>query len=141
MKKLIGVFLFALTLCLAAPGYAQTKAKHRVVIQLSNADTASWRMAVKNMKNLKKGWGDDVQIEVVVHGPGISFLLKDKTTVYDYIQALKAQGVVFVACENTIRERNVNKADIVPEAGFVPMGVGEIVMKEEDGWSYLKAGF
>ena len=31
--------------------------------------------------------------------------------------------------------------EVVSEAIFVPSGIIEIVMKQEEGWSYLKAGF
>ena len=49
-------------------------------------------------------------------------------------------GVRFVACENTMKQKNIKKEEILPEVGFVPMGIGEIIMKQEKGWSYLKAG-
>jgi hypothetical protein len=47
-------------------------------------------------------------------------------------------GVKFVACENTIRERKIDKATILPQSGFVPSGVSEVILKQEDGWAYLK---
>jgi len=30
---------------------------------------------------------------------------------------------------------------MIAETEFVPMGIGEIIKKEEQGWSYIKAGF
>ena len=115
--------------------------KHRVVIQLSSNDTLAWKGIMNNIKNLKNGWGASVMIEVVAHGPGIDFLTKGKTTQQERIAFYKSKGVVFVGCENTLIERKIPKENIIPEAGFVKMGVGEIILKQEQGWSYIKAGF
>ena len=115
--------------------------KHHVVIQVSNNDTAAWKGLMNNIKHLKEIWGDSVQIEVVAHGPGIELLVAAKTTQQKKISDYKKTGVVFAACENTMRQRNISKADMIPEADFVPSGVGEVIMKEENGWSYLKSGF
>lgn len=41
-------------------------------------------------------------------------------------------GVRFVACENTMKQK-ILKEEILPEVGFVPMGIGEIIMKQEKG--------
>jgi hypothetical protein len=118
-----------------------TIVKHHVVIQVSSGDTAVWKAIMNNIKHLKDSWGDSVQIEVVVHGPGIDMLVTAKTTQQKRIIEFKQMGVAFAGCENTLRQRNISKADIIPEAGFVPSGVAEIIMKQEQGWSYLKAGF
>lgn len=120
---------------------ATNVARHHVVIQVSNNDTAAWKGLMNNIKHLKETWGDNVQIEVVAHGPGIELLMAAKTTQQINITLYKKTGVLFVACENSIRQRNITKADIVSEADFVPSGVAEVVIKEEKGWSYLKSGF
>lgn len=115
--------------------------QHKVVIQLTSGDSLVWKATMNNVRNLKKGWGDDVKIEVVVHGPGIGFLITDKTTEAERIKDFSSKGVVFVACENTLRERKIPKETLLPGTGYVEMGVGEIILKQEQGWSYLKAGF
>ena len=117
------------------------KIPHKVVIQLSSSDTLVWKGLINNIKNLKAGWGDSVAIEVVVHGPGIGFLMKEKTTQSDRIMEFKSKGVMFMACENTLQERKISKESIIPEAGFVKSAVTEIILKQEQGWSYIKSGF
>lgn len=114
---------------------------HRVVIQLTSNDTLVWKGLMNNIKNLKNGWGDSVTIEVVANGPGIEFLVSGKTTQQDKIAYFKSKGVVFLGCENTLIERKISKETIIPEAGFVKMGIGEVILKQEQGWSYIKVGF
>ena len=115
--------------------------KHHVVIEVTSADSLVWKGVMNNVKHLKEKWGNNVQIEVVSHGPGIGMLVTAKTTEQKKIAELKKMGVGFLACENTMRAKKFSKELIIPEAGFVPSGVVEIVTKQEEGWSYLKAGF
>lgn len=114
---------------------------HKVVVQLSTADTLEHKGFLNNLKNLKEGWGDSVQVEVVVHGPGIELLTKGKSVFEKEIQKMMEKGVQFVVCRNTMKQRAVGEEQIIKNVGFVQMGVGEIILKQEQGWSYLKAGF
>lgn len=139
-------FLLSAILCSFAFGFsaeAQTNLpnKHRIVMQLSSSDTLVWKGLMNNLKHLKAGWGDSVQIEVVAHGPGIEMLMNNKTTQQEKIASFTKAGIVFMACENTMKEKNIAKENIIPESIFVAMGIGEIVRKQEQGWSYIKVGF
>jgi intracellular sulfur oxidation DsrE/DsrF family protein len=40
-----------------------------------------------------------------------------------------------------MKDRKITKEMMIPEAGYVPYGILEIVEKQEQGWSYIKAGF
>jgi intracellular sulfur oxidation DsrE/DsrF family protein len=81
-----------------------------------------------------------LNIEVVVHGKAIEFLVKDKTYFTNDIQMLSLQGVKFNACENTMRKHNITVDMLIKVASTVPSGVAEVIMKQEQGWSYLKSG-
>lgn len=142
----IAIFLMVnANLALAQKGKANSKKvafkKHRIAMQLTSNDAAVHKSLVKQPYNLKKGWGDTVQIEVICHGPGIDFLHTQRAAFKDDIYQLKDRGIVFIACENSLRERNVDKEDILPNMHFVEMGIGYLVTKQEQGWSYIKAGF
>ncbi len=151
MKKIFLAFmLFAITVSVVAQktkqsalkntSAAKTSNQHKVVIQLTSEDSLVHKSLMKQLNNILTA-APDTKIEVVCHGPGISMLVIDKTTVHDKIQQMKSKGVVFMACENTLRERNIPKEKIISEAGFVPSALVEIITKQEEGWSYIKAGF
>jgi len=53
---------------------------------------------------------------------------------------LKERGIIFVACENTLKGRDIPREAIMEEFDFVPMGIGEVMEKQEQGWSYVKGG-
>lgn len=145
MKKSFFTTLFAmLMLCSFAQQQTNKTAepvKHRVVLQMTSSDTLVWKSLMNNIKNLKAGWGDSVNIEVVIYGPGIEMLIMAKTTQQKMITRYKEMGIVFLGCENTMRERKIPRESLIAEAGTVPMGIGEIIVKQEQGWSYLKVGF
>jgi intracellular sulfur oxidation DsrE/DsrF family protein len=46
-----------------------------------------------------------------------------------------------VLLENTMRKKNVCRADLLPFVTTVDSGVAEVVRKQEQGWSYIKSGF
>ena len=48
------------------------------------------------------------------------------------------QGVRFVACQNTMRQRTLGQADLLPGVGTVPSGAYEIVRRQQEGYSYFK---
>jgi intracellular sulfur oxidation DsrE/DsrF family protein len=121
--------------------YAQTEIKeHKIVIQLNTADTTAWSSTIGNIKNIQKILPNHLQIEVVVHGKAIDFLVKNKTYFANDIASLTKEGIVFLACENTMRKYKIEKADLLVEANTVPSGVVEVILKQEQGWRYLKAG-
>jgi len=114
-------------------------AEHKIVFQLTSADTTVHKMLVRQLSNVLSA-APNSKVEVVCHGPGITMLTTLKTIVHPKITELKGKGIEFVVCENTLAERKVTKEEIVPEAAFVKAGIIEIVKKQEEGWSYIRAG-
>jgi len=39
-----------------------------------------------------------------------------------------------------MKRNNLTKEDLLPESIIVPSGLAEIILKQEAGWTYLKAG-
>lgn len=153
MKRLLtlclALFLFGLNPYARAQSQPKNKkekhgkqiVQHKIIMQLTSAEMPVHKGLIKQLNNLKNGWGDSVVIEVVCHGPGIDFLSTEKTKFKDEIYLLKERGIVFVVCENSLKEREVPKEAILPNMNYVKMGIGEIVVKQEQGWTYIKAGF
>jgi intracellular sulfur oxidation DsrE/DsrF family protein len=134
--------LFILSLSLTSLNLnSQTTVKHKIVMQLTSSDTLVHKGLLKQLNNLHEGWGDSVEIEVVCHGPGIEFLMKGNTQNMNKINNLKDKKIRFVACENTLKEKKIDKNKLMPNLEYVLMGIAEIVEKQEQGWSYIKAGF
>jgi uncharacterized protein len=141
-KVIIAVIAFmGLYFLPSSATFAQAAPGHKMVMQLASNDTMVWKGLMNNLRNLKEGWGDSLQLEVVAHGPGIELLMQQKTNQLENIRKMKAKGIIFYACENTMKEKKIPVEAIIPEANFVRMGIGHIVVRQEQGWSYIKAGF
>lgn len=141
--KLIKLSIFVFLMQLQFNSFAQTTGvtpSHKVVIQLNTADTAAWGGVIGNIKNLSKVWPGNIKIEVVVHGKALDFLVAAKSHLVTDIDQLAKKGVVFNACENTMGKYGITKQMLIPSVFSVPSGVAEIILKQEEGWSYLRAG-
>jgi intracellular sulfur oxidation DsrE/DsrF family protein len=93
-----------------------------------------------NVENLRKSLGDSTEIEVVAHSKGLGLLVAKDNTLADREKKLAESGVIFAACENTMKKKNVTKDQLVPFAKTTDSGVAEVVRKQEAGWSYIKSG-
>ena len=134
MKKslLLASFLFFISVLNAQ--------QHKIVYDLSSADTSDQSTVLRQFNNILKE-APTAELEVVCHGQAIFMLVKDKTVLSDMMQELKdKQSVSFAACNNSMKKNNIDKSQLVGVANVVPNGVMEVVAKEEDGWSYIKAG-
>jgi len=140
MKKL---FFILITYFFVGSGFAQTPqggSQHKIVFQLTTADTVFHIALMKQLDNIIK-IAPDSKLEIVCHGPGLEMLMKQKCIVAPSIEAFRKRGVEFVACEFSLKQRKVEKSQIIASAGFVEAGIIEIVSKQEKGWSYIKSGY
>ncbi len=116
-----------------------TTKKLKVVFQLTTSDTLAHKALAKQCQNFLNA-APNAKIEVVCHNNGITFLQTATTKQAEKIADLKAKGVDFVACENTMRERKIKREELLTVCRTVPSGVVEVVMKQDKGWAYIKAG-
>lgn len=132
------VLLIIVTIMISGSLIAQRQ--HKVVFEITSADTADYRGVLRSVNNALKD-APGTKIEIVCHGPAIFMLVKEKSVLADAMQELQTkQGVSFAACANSMRKNNLDKSQLVPVATVVPNGVLEVVSKQEDGWSYIKSG-
>lgn len=127
----------------AAPGKSAAAGgfPEKVVYHVNDSSIA--RLALNNVKNHLKA-NPQAHIVVVTHGKGVDFLLegaKDKDgNPYDITaQELKAKGVEFDVCNNTLVGRKIDPKTVIPEAKIVPSGVAEISkLQSLEHYAYLK---
>jgi intracellular sulfur oxidation DsrE/DsrF family protein len=139
LSSLAALALFA-ALSLAAPAVLadNAAAKNRVVLQVSDNDPGKWNLALNNAHNLQADLGaQNVEIEIVAYGPGIS-MLKAESVVGNRIGEALKSGVNVSACQNTMRGQKLTKADMLDGIAYVPAGVTEIMQRQQQGWAYLR---
>ena len=108
----------------------------KVVIQVSEADPATWNLALNNAKNVQKDMKGAV-IEIVAYGPGIGMLTAD-SEVAGRVSDAAASGIKVVACGNTMKGKNLSKEDMNPKVSVVPAGVVELMDRQMEGYTYIR---
>lgn len=121
---------------------AQTEASksHRIVFEVTMEGTEQWTGVLNNVENLRKSLGAETEIEVVAHSKGLGMLVAKDNSLTERMKKISETGVVFAACENTMKKKNVTKDQLVTFATTTDSGVAEVVRKQEAGWSYIKSG-
>ena len=133
----LALAVFAALPLAAGSARAADKA-HKVVFQVSDADPGKWNLALNNAANVQADLGrDDVAIEIVAYGPGIGMLKADSPAAAR-ISAALASGVAVVACENTMKAQKLGTADMLPQIGYVPAGVTELMKRQKEGYAYIR---
>ncbi|WP_293682958.1 MULTISPECIES: DsrE family protein [unclassified Spirosoma] len=113
---------------------------HRVVFQFVSPDDASQKALISNLKNLLAIW-PEAEVEVVVHGPGIDLITASETRYAQPLQQFVDHHVVrIVVCENSLRSKQLTLDDMLPSVETVPVAIIELILKQEQGWAYIKAG-
>ena len=143
-KQVVKAFLPLLATTLLLGAFTTTMAAdsaHKMVIQVSTDDARTQKIALNNAVNLQKLYGmDNVAIEVVAYGPGLSLLTK-KSKQADRVKSLAVQNITFSACNNTmkkIEKKTGKKPQLVEGVGVVNAGVARILALQEQGYAYLR---
>lgn len=121
------------------PAASQTHPSHlKVVFQVSDNDPGKWNLTLNNAFNAQREFGaNGIDIEIVAYGPGINMLKFDSAVSGRIMDALQ-KGIRVEACQNTMRGMKLTPKDMLPNIGYVPSGVGEIIMKEQEGYAYIR---
>lgn len=115
---------------------------HQVVYQLNKADTDYIDHVLFSAGELLRKYGDDIEIVITAIGPGIHLLAKHpgrpiKPFHKQQVSSLATYGVKFHACGNTMKSLGWEEDDLIEEATMVPIGAEDIMLLQEQGFSYL----
>jgi intracellular sulfur oxidation DsrE/DsrF family protein len=138
MKRLLA-FLAALAFGVLINGQAAAQAapaKQHVIIQVSTPEQRIWNQAINYVENLQELYGKDNEIEIIALGWGIGMLKFDSPLATRVADSMK-RGAKLQACEVTMGRQKLTKQDMLPDIGFVPAGLGHIIKRQKEGWSYI----
>ncbi len=112
--------------------------RDRLVMQVSDADSSRWLLALSNARNVQSDLGrDNVHIEIVVYGPGIDMLRMESVVGPNVAEALAA-GVRVTACENTMLGQHISRDDMLPAIDYVKAGVVRLMRRQQEGYAYVR---
>ncbi|MGY4385358.1 intracellular sulfur oxidation DsrE/DsrF family protein [Pedobacter sp. UYP24] len=119
-------------------GAIANKKSYKAVYQLNSDDDKKISGTLKNIINALQDprLAGKLQVELVVHGGGVAAFKKDSPYQQQLLD-LKKMGVILAQCENTMRERKISKDELYDFISFVPSGNGELIIRQEQGWSII----
>jgi intracellular sulfur oxidation DsrE/DsrF family protein len=136
MKK--HIVLTTLLLLLLHFSEAQTK-DYKVVFDLTSNDTTDHKTVIRWLNGISQS-NADARLEVVFYGQSLGMVTKDKSTVAEDLKKLTAnKNISFKVCEAAMKRQNIDKSQLFPGIETVPDGIYEIMLKQNEGWGYIKA--
>lgn len=146
---LVALASLALVVATSAPVHADYVAPHvehaaygklKIVTPLTAGDEKIWTMKLRNAQNAvdaAKAWSGTLDLRIVLWAQGVHILDKPSDENIAKIDALRAAGVRFIVCANTLREQKLDFHALygVAEADIVPAGFLEVPYLE------LREGF
>ena len=119
-------------------GAQATRDHYGAIFQIDSGSQGAIKKTLNNIQNLL---GDPrlkgkIRIELIANAQGFAAYVKNNGF-EDRLKQLQAQGVILAQCSNTLRELHVDRNDLYPFISIVPSGMGEITLRESEGWAYI----
>nr|WP_295928942.1 DsrE family protein [uncultured Dyadobacter sp.] len=113
---------------------------YKAIIQLTSPEPKVHKSMIRQIGNLMAHLHDQVDVRIVCHGASISFCVRDNNALADEISTLLSRGVTIGACRNMLEANNTAPSALIDGIEVIPSGIAELVILQQEGWSYLKAG-
>lgn len=122
----------------AVPARANSHHEYGAIFQLDSGGDHAIKKTLNNIENLLKDSRvrGHIHIELIANSKGYDVYVKHNGF-EKKLKKLKKEGVILAQCANTLREKHVSRKDLYPFIRIVPSGVGEITLRESQGWAYI----
>lgn len=109
--------------------------QYKALFILNESDEKSIKGLLGNISNALedpriKG---KLQVELVAFSDGVELYKKSSGYEKELLE-LKDKGVLLAQCENTVKSRKISKDDLLPFIAYVPSAMGEIIIRQQEGW-------
>ena len=111
-----------------------------IVVHITTDEVSGWEMALRNLQNLVRDESVSTppsQMQVVINGPGVRFLLASAPDAFKVRKMVDA-GVTVCACSNSLSNFGHDREDLTEGVTVVQSGVAEVVRVQQGGINYLK---
>ncbi len=120
-------------------GATASKKSYKAIFQLDSNDPKTITKTIRNINNALNDprLEGKLQIELIAFSGGTDAYMKQSPYEVD-LSKLVRRGVIVTQCNNTLRERKIDPSEIYNFIAIVPSGVGELIVRESDGWAVIK---
>lgn len=125
-------------LCLIITFAAGAQSDYKIVFDLTSNDSLDHKSLLRWINGISSSVPDS-KLEVVMYGKGIFMVTQGQSTVEDAIKKLASnKNVTFAVCGVAMKNLGVTKEQLLPGVEIVPDGIYEILLKQREGWGYIK---
>ena len=137
--KYVYLLLFIFSFTNADTEFAEPKPSiiepRQIVFSIKSADDEEINHLLSSANNVLKFYGpENVNMRIVAYYHGIKMLLKKEKEITKRVEALMQIDVEFVACENTMRTKKIDKSELIEGVEIVTAGIVEMTERVQDGW-------
>lgn len=118
-------------------------ATHKVVYMFNQADNEYQTSILNSIQAMLRMYDDDVEIAVVVIGPGIHVLAKEPQRevdplIYERVASFANDyNVRWIACGNTMNSIGWQDSDMRPFAEYVEVGASALMELQANGFAFI----
>ncbi|MCL6267299.1 hypothetical protein [Flagellimonas myxillae] len=134
MKKVI---IAALALCLSIAVQAQEE-PIKIVFDVTSENPEVHKSAARHLKLMSESYPDS-EFEMVIYSGAYKMVDKNTSVARETLEeVVKKDNVSVVVCSFTLKRQEKTVEDLIPGITTVPDGIYEIVMRQKQGWGYIK---
>ncbi len=120
----------------AFQGAPAPKGYYRAVYRLDSDDSKLISKTLHNLQNALAAPRLMGKLELMVFSSGTVVFRKDQPYGADVL-VLQQAGVVLAQCQNSMNAYKLTKADMLPYISIVPIGNGELIIRQAEGWALV----
>lgn len=110
----------------------------KVVFDVTSANPEVHRTAAKHLRLMAEAYPAS-QFEMVIYSGAYKMVDINSSVAGETLSAIITKdNVSVVICEQTMKRHKMTIGDLIPGVGSVPDGIYEIIMKQKEGWGYIK---
>jgi intracellular sulfur oxidation DsrE/DsrF family protein len=133
MKKII--YLLALLTLLSA----ETALAENINVVLHLNDKAKIPHLERNIANLRKGLGDDVNIQVVINGRAVTSMLNGNRLIEETVKNMLDNKASIGICHYAMQNNNVDQDRLIDGVTILQEGgIVTLVKLQQKGYHYIK---
>lgn len=122
----------------AVPAGSNSHHEYGAIFHLDSGGNHAIKKTLNNIENLLKDprVKGHIHIELLANSKGYDVYVKNNGFEHR-LRELQKDGVILAQCSNTLREKHINRKNLYSFIKLVPSGVGEITLRESEGWAYI----
>ncbi|MHA7830916.1 MAG: DsrE family protein [Flagellimonas sp.] len=110
----------------------------KVVFDVTSSNPDVHRTAAKHLRLMAEAYPES-EFELVIYSGAFKMVDKKSSVAGETLSAVvNRDNVDIVICQQTMKRHKMTMDDLIPGVGSVPDGIYEIIMKQKQGWGYIK---